>query len=98
MLSKASQDLNSFLIVTSKDELIVMGLSETGDKLCGCDVKVTGAGGNGYMVKISLHSVMGKLNVKWGEGDHGRYASNYRWLGDTVLASLSHPNPCLLVI
>ena len=64
--------------------------TESGDGL----VRITGAGGNGYIVQTSRHGVVRTLET----AGVGAELTNLTWVGEEILASVDYPAPAVLVL
>merc|ERR1719186_1470381 len=92
MLAGASKDSNSMLAVT-REMVFVFRVKENGLKDVTDLVKITGSGGNGFVVKSSLYSCVGQLPAESGLG----LVSNLVWVGGYLVGSVATPAPAVMV-
>jgi elongator complex protein 1 len=80
-------------VFTATNKMFTFSEEKTEDSEMSQDlVKVTGAGGNGFIVKCSLLHPVASLKLSW----DGAALANWIWLaGDMMLASCNQPIPSL---
>nr|XP_045600138.1 putative elongator complex protein 1 [Procambarus clarkii] len=70
----------------------------------GCNVKITGAGGNGFTVKVKVHRVIAQLKIEWDHEEIPKSAEisqlcNWVWVAkNTILACCKNEDNCLVFI
>lgn len=87
------------IAILTRHKLYIFTITTTGTGEGGCvgndngAVRITGAGGNGYVVQTSWHELAGCLALDGGVAE----AYNFTWIGDRILASVDFPSPAVLV-
>jgi len=92
LLDLAGKKSNSMIAVT-RDKVIVFSVGVEGETGGGNLVKITGAGGNGFVVKSSKYVCVGQLEPDTGLG----LVSNLVWVGGSLVGSVATPSPALVV-
>ena len=98
----ASADLTAFdsvppssnnLAVLTGEKLHIFGMSsDTTKENSGAPVRITGAGGNGYTVKTSRHTLLRSLTTK----DLPDGLVNLVWFGNFLIGSVDYPAPAVV--
>ncbi|XP_071527963.1 putative elongator complex protein 1 [Panulirus ornatus] len=97
---------NNICVMHGSNTLTFLTQAHAADTLDdhGCSVKITGAGGNGFTVKVKVHRVIAQHKIEWDPGQTPRpseFCQLYNWVWaakNTLLACFKKEGDCFVAV